>query len=71
LSDQRRLAYLNDVLTPVRRDDMIEQLQMLAIVAEDTINTDPMREEAEKLLLRYINNPDVSEAFYNVRRFCS
>lgn len=67
---RRRAEYLTAVNEPLSKP-LVDELEALAELAQQGIDPDMVREEAERALLRWIRDPVFSEAFYNVRRFCS
>lgn len=61
--------FMRDTETPVEHATLLSDLEQLAILADSGVWE--ARDEAEKLLLRYISDPDITQAYYEVRRRCS
>lgn len=63
-----RERFLRDLSAPLTREDLLTDLAQLAVLAEGDWTA---RDVAERRLLRYINDPEIAAAYYEVRRRCS
>lgn len=65
--------YLASVAGPIDGDKLRTDLATLSILAAsgDPEQQDAARDEAERALLRYIGDPEISQLFYAIRKHCA
>jgi hypothetical protein len=66
LSARRRSEYLGSLVTPIGLQELAAGLELCALLDDE----DVARDQAERLLLRFIDKAAVSELFYEIRRRC-
>lgn len=72
LQERRKREYLDSLRGPGGDGGaLITELRALGELAEGDIDPEIVRDEAERAILRWINDEEISEAFYSVRKYCS